>query len=183
MPSHLISYDQPSSDAGNSPETAFIGRIRSGSAMPTVSPGNHGAVPATDPDALDAAVARVADRWTLHVVNTLFDGPRRFNDLQDTLPGIAPNILSKRLKHLEQVGVVVAEAYSERPPRFSYRLTAAGIELAGALRLLASWGAERAPGTEPLHHATCGTPVEARLYCPTCARLVDAEETSELRYA
>lgn len=140
-------------------------------------------MPASDPDALDAAVTRVGDRWTLHVVNALLDGPLRFNELQDALPGIAPNVLSKRLKHLEREGVVVAQPYSERPPRFSYRLTASGSELASALRLLASWGAERTPGVEPLHHAACGTPVEVRWYCPTCGRDVDLEDTSELRFA
>ena len=137
----------------------------------------------TDADSLDAAATRVGDRWALLVVNALLDGPHRFNDLQSAIAGIAPNVLSARLKHLERVGVVVAERYSDRPPRFTYRLTASGSELAGALRLLAQWGATLAPGAEPLHHAVCGTPVEARWYCPTCAVVVEADETTELRYA
>jgi len=61
------------------------------------------------PSPLAAAVARVGDRWTMLVVEALLAGPRRFNDLQEVLPGIAPNILSQRLKHLEREFLVVAE--------------------------------------------------------------------------
>jgi DNA-binding HxlR family transcriptional regulator len=132
--------------------------------------------------ALEEAVARVGDRWTLLLVNSLLDGPRRFNELLDGLDGLAPNVLSKRLRHLEHEGVIVATAYSQRPPRFDYRLTAAGSELAGALRLLAHWGASRDPDAVAVQHAACGTPVEARWYCPTCARLVENEEIDELRF-
>jgi DNA-binding HxlR family transcriptional regulator len=141
------------------------------------------AVPADDP--LEEAVASVGDRWTLLVVRALLDGPRRFNELRELLPGLAPNILSGRLKHLESDGIVVAVPYSERPPRLSYQLTASGAELAGALRLLAQWGAQRRSGAEvePLHHATCGTPVEARWWCPTCATVVEPADTGDLRYA
>ena len=126
------------------------------------------------------ALARVGDRWTLLVVEALLDGPRRFGDLQAALPGIAPNILTARLRGLEREGLVVAERYSERPPRFVYELTEAGRELAGALRLLADWGARRT-GSDPLRHEACGTALEARWYCPTCERPVEEGET-DLHY-
>ena len=58
----------------------------------------------------------------------------------------------------------------------SYALTADGRELASALRLLADWGARRPATREPLRHATCGTPLEARWFCPTCETLVDAPD-------
>jgi len=132
--------------------------------------------------ALEEAVARVGDRWTLLLVNSLLEGPRRFNELLDELNGLAPNVLSKRLRHLEHEGVIVATAYSQRPPRFDYRLTSAGSELAGALRLLAHWGSARDPDAAAVQHGACGTPVEARWYCPTCARLVDVDEIDELRF-
>jgi DNA-binding HxlR family transcriptional regulator len=124
---------------------------------------------------LSEALARVGDRWTLLVVEALLDGPRRFNDVLDQLPGIAANILSERLKRLERDGLVVARPYSDRPPRAAYQLTAEGRELAGALRLLASWGAGHADPAQAPTHAACGTPIEARWYCPTCDRLVDDE--------
>jgi hypothetical protein len=57
------------------------------------------------------------------------------------------------------------------------------VELAGALRLLADWGSRRATGqgTETLRHDACGTPLEARWYCPTCARSIDEAEGTVLR--
>jgi DNA-binding HxlR family transcriptional regulator len=119
------------------------------------------------------ALARVGDRWTLLVVAALLEGEKRFNELQDELDGIAPNVLSGRLKLLGEQGLVVARAYSERPPRFVYELTASGHELAGALRLLADWGAGAAGDAEPLRHAACGTALEARWWCPDCEQVVD----------
>src|SRR3954453_19441978 len=92
------------------------------------------------------ALAQVGDRWTLLAVAALLDGPRRFNELQEALGGIAPNILSARLKALGKHGLVVPRPYSERPPRFVYELSESGRELAGALRLLAGWGARAGGG-------------------------------------
>jgi len=136
----------------------------------------------TDPSPLADALARVGDRWTLLVVGALMDGPRRFGDLQSDVPGIAPNILIQRLRHLEREALVVARPYSERPPRMVYELSAAGRELAGALRLLADWGARNSEAAEPARHGACGTPLEVRWYCPTCERTVDEDEADELEY-
>jgi DNA-binding HxlR family transcriptional regulator len=139
---------------------------------------------ATSP--LAEAVARVGDRWALLLVHALLAGPRRFGDLLEDVSGIAPNVLTQRLRHLEREGVVVATPYSQRPLRVVYELTAAGQELAGALRLLAQWGAgagradDDVAGAEPLRHPACGTPLEARWWCPTCARVTD--ETDDVQY-
>jgi DNA-binding HxlR family transcriptional regulator len=131
---------------------------------------------------LAEAAARVGDRWTLLIVEALLDGPLRFADLVGRI-GIASNILSQRLKRLEQDALIVAQPYSERPRRFEYELTETGRELAGALRLLADWGARHAEGSEPLRHDACGTPLGARWYCPTCARAVDDDEASDMHFA
>src|SRR5947208_5620513 len=90
---------------------------------------------ASTPGPLEGALASVGDRWTLLVVAALLEGPRRFGDLQRELSGIAPNVLSHRLRHLEQQGLVLAQPYCKRPPRFVYELTEGGRGLAGALRL------------------------------------------------
>jgi DNA-binding HxlR family transcriptional regulator len=138
---------------------------------------------ATEPKSpLAEAAARVGDRWTLLIVESLLDGPLRFADLVERI-GIASNILSQRLKRLEQDALIVAQAYSERPRRFEYELTETGRELAGALRLLADWGARHSESAEPLRHASCGTPLEARWYCPTCARAIDDDETTDVHFA
>src|SRR5207237_10275224 len=118
---------------------------------------------------LAEALARVGDRWTLLVVEALLPGPRRFNDLLAEVGGIAANILSERLKRLEREALLVARPYSERPPRAAYQLTAEGQELAGALRLLAYWGAGHADPAQAPRHPASGTPIEARWHRPTCA--------------
>ena len=129
-----------------------------------------------EPSPLGEALARVGDRWTLLLVSALLDGPRRFNDLLEAVPGIAPNILSQRLKHLEGERLLIARAYSTRPARYAYELTAAGQELAGALLLLADWGARHSDVVDAPRHAVCGTGMEARWYCPTCGETVDEDE-------
>jgi DNA-binding HxlR family transcriptional regulator len=126
---------------------------------------------------LAEALARVGDRWTLLVVEALLGGPRRFNDLLSQIPGLAANILSERLKRLERERLLVARPYSRRPPRSEYELTAEGKELAGALRLLAHWVTRHADPSTALRHPACGTPIEARWYCPTCDVLVDDESS------
>ena len=130
--------------------------------------------------ALAAAVAKIGDRWSLLVINSLLDGPRRFNELVEEVLGIAPNVLSARLRHLEDEGIVVVRPYSKRPPRSDYALSASGKELAGALQLLARWGSEQ-PGAGDIRHRACGTPLDVRWYCPTCARIVEEPEDSNLR--
>ena len=135
---------------------------------------------------LAEAVARVGDRWTLLIVEALLAGPRRFSDLQGDVAGVAPNTLSARLRHLEAEGLVVSRPYSRGPVRVTYQLSAAGRDLAGALRLLAHWGAGRSDHADASRHDDCGTPLEVRWYCPTCSRVVGDEEASgegaEVRY-
>jgi DNA-binding HxlR family transcriptional regulator len=135
------------------------------------------------PTPLAAALDSVGDRWTLLIVEALLDGPQRFGDLQERLARIAPNVLTQRLRRLESERLVVAQPYSERPQRFVYELTASGHELAGALRLLADWGARQGDAAEQPRHDACGTPVEARWWCPTCEQPVDEDATGGLHFA
>ena len=121
-------------------------------------------------------------------MEALLEGAARFNDLAATVTGIAPNILTDRLRKLERAGVVVARRYSERPARLSYALSEDGQELAGVLRLLAAWGMTGSGRSgmdtgEGLRHVACGSLLEARWYCPTCSRAVTEEDASNLRYA
>lgn len=132
---------------------------------------------------LDRALALIGDRWSLLVVEALLGGPRRFGEIAASVPGIAPNILTKRLAHLTKAGLVAATPYSQRPIRLSYGLTASGAELVGVLEQLASWAARR-DGLDALeHHDACGTTLESRPWCPTCERVVDADEVSEVSWA
>ena len=137
---------------------------------------------------LAEAVAQIGDRWSLLVIDALLTGPRRFGELLGEVDGLAPNILSRRLKQLEADGVIVAEPYTRRPLRHAYRLTAAGDELAGVLRLLAQWASARqgstvgGPAAVGVAHETCGTALEAQWYCPTCAVPVESDHTTDLHW-
>ncbi|MBI2777354.1 MAG: helix-turn-helix transcriptional regulator [Chloroflexi bacterium] len=149
----------------------------------------------TPPGPLEAALERIGDRWTPRLVEALLVGPLRYGELQAAVTGIAPNILADRLRRLEADGLLTSTAYEERPPRFEYRLTMEGRALAGALRLLADWGARHgggsgtsghgegvAPGHLALQHVVCGTALEARWYCPTCDVAVsDADPVEGIR--
>jgi len=77
----------------------------------------------------------LGERWTFLIVRELFLGPRRFGDLHASLPGIGTNLLSKRLKELEEAGLVTATGEQ----RASYRLTDTGEELRPTLRALMLW--------------------------------------------
>ncbi len=82
----------------------------------------------------------VGDRWTILILRDLAFGHRRFVDLQRSLAGIAPNLLTARLKGLEAGGMVRRVAYSERPPRARYELTDLGRDFIPTLRALADFG-------------------------------------------
>ena len=123
----------------------------------------------------------VGDRWTLLVVRDLLSGPRRFQDFLGTLPGIAPNILSARLKLLEEHGLIVREVYSDRPPRAQYVLSEKGRELGMVVGALAAWGGRHVHKQTRLVHAGCGHPVSVGYYCPDCGEGVRGADVTVTR--
>jgi DNA-binding HxlR family transcriptional regulator len=87
----------------------------------------------------------IGERWTILILRDLFlKGPRRFQDFQDSLVGVAPNTLSARLKDLESGGLIERRSYSEHPPRLEYHLTEKGKSLGAVLKALREWGQRHA---------------------------------------
>jgi len=83
----------------------------------------------------------IGERWTILLLRDLFlRGPRRFQDFQESLAGVAPNTLSARLIDMEEHGLIERWAYSDHPPRLEYRLTEKGKSLAPVLKALRDWG-------------------------------------------
>jgi DNA-binding HxlR family transcriptional regulator len=83
----------------------------------------------------------IGERWTLLVLRDLIRrGPLRFQQFEETLPGIAPTTLSARLKTLEAHGVIATRLYAPHPPRYEYVLTDKGKALAPVLKALYGWG-------------------------------------------
>src|SRR3954462_7032682 len=89
------------------------------------------------------------DRWPLLIVRELTPGPRRFTDLLDGLPGIAPKLLTERLRALERDGLVVRQELPPPAARQVYELTDDGRDLAVAMAPLIAWGARRMGDREP----------------------------------
>jgi DNA-binding HxlR family transcriptional regulator len=105
------------------------------------------------------ALELVGDRWTLLLVRDLLGGTCRFQDLQASLSGIAPNILSDRLKLMEEHRLVKRSFYSDHPPRAEYALTDKGRELGTVVGALAAWGARHVYKRARLVHAKSGKDV------------------------
>jgi DNA-binding HxlR family transcriptional regulator len=123
----------------------------------------------------------IGDRWTLLIVRDLLSGARRFRDLLATLPGIAPNILSTRLKLMEEHGLIARRFYSDHPPRAEYALTDKGRELGTVVGALAAWGGRHVYKRAKLVHAECGHPVSVGYYCRDCGEGVRGTDVTVKR--
>lgn len=98
-----------------------------------------------DPCGIARALDRVGERWALLVVRELLLGPKRFTDLRMGLPSASPNVLSQRLKELEEAGVVQRRQLAPPAAATVYELTAWGRELEPVILSLARWGSRVTP--------------------------------------
>src|SRR5262249_7636660 len=114
------------------------------------------------------ALEVLGDRWTLLIVRDLLHGARRFQDFQASLTGIAPTLLSDRLKRMEDHGLIARRFYSDHPPRAAYFLNAMGEELGMVVGALAVWGARHEHPETALVHTDCGAPVQLGYDGPHC---------------
>lgn len=106
---------------------------------------------------MDCPIARSLDAlgewWSLLILRDAFIGLTRFDEFQQSL-GIAPNMLTRRLKRLVEAGLLERHAYSRRPLRHEYRLTAAGRDVFPVLAALGAWGGRHATGGQVLVQVT-----------------------------
>ena len=84
----------------------------------------------------------IGDRWTLLILHELLIGETNFNDIKLKLPGLSGNLLSTRLKSLEEADLVHSELYSNHPPRYAYTLTDKGQALEPVFNAMIIWGSE-----------------------------------------
>ncbi len=93
----------------------------------------------------------VGDRWTLLIIrDMMFFGKQRFEEFLASPEGISTNILTNRLKLLEELGLVSKQPYSNHPRRMSYSLTEQGQSLRPVLKTIAVWGRRHLPNTQTL---------------------------------
>jgi DNA-binding HxlR family transcriptional regulator len=98
---------------------------------------------------LARALDLVGERWALLIVRDLTIRPRRYTDLQAGLPGIPTNVLSTRLKELEQAGVVERRVAPAPQRGVVYALTPVGQDLEPVLLALGRWGSSQLGDPQP----------------------------------
>ncbi|MFI1035433.1 winged helix-turn-helix transcriptional regulator [Streptomyces sp. NPDC020951] len=82
---------------------------------------------------------RIGDKWSVLVVLSLGDGPRRFSELRATLHHVTPKVLTHTLRGMERDGLLTRQVFAEVPPRVEYELTPLGHSLRPAVDLLTEW--------------------------------------------
>ncbi|MER7543969.1 winged helix-turn-helix transcriptional regulator [Actinomadura sp.] len=82
---------------------------------------------------------RIGDKWSVLVVLSLTDGPRRFTQLRDMIGGVTPKVLTQTLRTMERDGLLVRTVYAEVPPRVEYALTPLGLSLRKPIKAVADW--------------------------------------------
>ena len=97
---------------------------------------------------MSEVLSRVGDKWTVLVVGTLGDGPKRFNELRRALGSISQRMLTLTLRALERDGLVTRTIFPTIPPRVDYELTDLGRGLAQPVQALGQWAFEHLPEIE-----------------------------------
>jgi DNA-binding HxlR family transcriptional regulator len=91
--------------------------------------------------AIERTLEVIGGKWTVQILRDLFEGTRRFGQLQQSLGGVSPKMLIARLRELEERGLVTRTLYPEIPPRVEYSLTDDGRTLRPIIDAMADWGA------------------------------------------
>lgn len=130
------------------------------------------------PCSVAAALSLLGERWTLLAVREIAYGNRRFGQIARNT-GAPRDRLAARLRRLEEAGVVSRHRYQERPERFEYRLTEAGLALTPVLRSLLEWGDEWLAQSPPVtFEHDCGHPLRTAVVCRECGREVGRDDVT-----
>jgi DNA-binding HxlR family transcriptional regulator len=132
---------------------------------------------------IEAALSAVGEKWTFMVLREVFNGIRRFDDMQRRT-GAPRQVLSDRLGRLVTAGILRKVPYQEagQRARSEYRLTEKGVDLFPVIVALLEWGNKHAPGAGgplvSLTHRDCGEPVALQLACAAGHVLDSAREVT-----
>jgi DNA-binding HxlR family transcriptional regulator len=95
---------------------------------------------AFDPDCPTRLILdRIGDKWSVLVVLSLRDGPRRFTELRDAIGGVTPKVLTQTLRAMARDGLLTRHVFAEVPPRVEYELTPLGQSLHTPIQAVAEW--------------------------------------------
>mgnify|MGYP001563430129 FL=1 len=89
---------------------------------------------------VERTLAVVGAKWTLQIIRDLIERPHRFGELQRSLHGASPKVISARLRELEALGLLTRTVFPEVPPRVEYALTAQGRSFRPIIESLRRWG-------------------------------------------
>ena len=131
---------------------------------------------------LAAALDVAGERWTMLILHELLTRPARFGEIADNLPGIGPNLLTDRLKHLTERGLIDSAPVPGDRRGKQYRLTELGEALRPTLESLAGWGTRVLTEADGAHGI--GRPGWSFLALQAMiddAQVPDAEESYEFR--
>jgi len=120
----------------------------------------------------------LGERWTLLVIRDVFNGRRRFDQIQENL-GVARNVLTSRLARLLGEGILEKRRYQDHPPRHEYFLTEKGLELWPVLISVMHWGDRHLAEAGPpmlIRHKRCDGLVDERGLCESCGDRLDARD-------
>jgi DNA-binding HxlR family transcriptional regulator len=123
------------------------------------------------------ALEVVGDRWSLLIVRELFYAQRRFTEIVRNT-GAPRDVIAVRLRKLVEHGLIAREQYSQRPPRYEYRLTGTGRALSPVLLTLKRWGHEHVRrGEDPVRFGhTCGREFRAEVHCAGCGDVLEPDQ-------
>jgi DNA-binding HxlR family transcriptional regulator len=99
---------------------------------------------------ISTLLSRIGDKWTVLVVTTLAEGPRRFNELRREIPSVSQRMLTLTLRNLERDGLVSRTVTPSIPPRVDYALTELGCSLLKPVNALSQWALDN---VEAIHSA------------------------------
>jgi DNA-binding HxlR family transcriptional regulator len=91
------------------------------------------------------AIQILQEKWVLHIVRSLLDGPKGFNELGREIGGCNPTTLAQRLDRLEQLGLVNKKVEAIMPPKSSYSLTTSGRDLQSVVEAIHTWAIKHLP--------------------------------------
>jgi DNA-binding HxlR family transcriptional regulator len=138
------------------------------------------------PDARECSIARTLDligeKWSLLAIRELMLGSTRFEQIV-RFTGAPRDVLTARLRKLEEVGCIERTQYQDRPARYEYRLTELGRSLQPVITVLRDWGDQHLAGPEgpPLAvQHKCGAILRPQIRCAACGEQVRWGEVTPL---
>ncbi|MEW2274321.1 winged helix-turn-helix transcriptional regulator [Streptomyces griseofuscus] len=131
-----------------------------------------------------AFLAAISERWNYQILREVFFGVRRFGELKREL-GISATMLTARLNHLTELGLLEKHAYRQDKPWYEYRLTEGARELVvPAVVAVTRWAESHAEGeaapARALLHISCGYETEPYLACSHCHQPIEAADLNPL---